>query len=279
MTSIFHQNMRNYGGGSWIRNALFDIDFAGINAATGNCYAAAGFTEIRNNGAGQNFAARAAVLDPGLTSSILIETGITAVGAQVEYLGIAWDPACITVQHAGNVMYNAVQRRWECHDTPAPFPASIPLPYMKVTVGGKRRYEPEAQADSRGLAYIAGPSWGGVNRIFAFMHNMCWLGDKSSAFTKLDDMVAAIDAALPYAATAAYAGGDFNVLPRDPGGALLHHAAGLDATNTYYLNTTAANPFDFWLSDQAAINHARATVWNGTLHVGASDHAGIKLVV
>jgi hypothetical protein len=274
MTSLFHQNMQNYGGGGW-RNFAFDIDFAAIRGRTGAVYAVAGFTEIRNNNSGQQFANRALALDPGLTQWALIEVGITAVGARSEFLGIAWDPAVFTAGHSGVVLYNSVARRWECHDRTAPAGLMV-LPDFRA--GGKRRYE-GAAADSRALAYVAGTS-GATNCIFGFMHNMYWLGDRSSAFTALNDMRTAIVNAVGFAASRCYIGGDFNLAPRDPyNGGTLHHAAARNLANTAYLNTTAANPYDFWLSDQGGITNAQAHVEDDALQFQDSDHAGIRLDV
>jgi hypothetical protein len=282
MSLIFHQNMRNYGGGAWLRNFIFDLNFAAMQAATGALYIAAGYTEIRNNLTALNFTARAAALDPGLTNGILIEVGITAVGNKIEHLGIAWDPTVVTVTNAGQVLYNAIARRWQCYNTAIPGlpPATIPLGGVGMAapaVGAKRKFDETAIADSRGLAYIAG-TYNGVNRVFAFMHNMYGLGDRSSAFTKLNTMVDAINATLGIGGTRTYMGGDFNLQPRDPRrGRALHHAAARNVANTAYLNTTAANPYDFWLSDQAVITHARASRRNETLNSGVSDHAGVVL--
>lgn len=270
MVSIFHQNMRNYGGATAWKDALLTADFGAINGITGNVYAVAGFTEIRNNMAGQNFANRALNLDPGLTSWILYEVGITAVGRQAEYLGIAWDPNQVTVQHAGVVVYNAMLPGWQCYNNAA----APPPPLAVLPLGGGAA---GLAANSRGLAYIAGAA-NGANCIFAFMHNMYNLGNRTGAFNNLNTMIAAIIGATGWGAYRAYVGGDFNIPPRNPtpGGAL-QHAAARNGANTAYRKTTYANSYDFWLSDQAAINNARATVWKQTRNSGASDHAGIKL--
>jgi hypothetical protein len=275
MALLFHQNMRVYGGNSVARNQTFDTAFAAIQASTGADYVVAGFTEIDNNEGGQQFAVRALSLDQGLTSWVLIEVGITAIGGRAEYLGIAWDPNYVTAQHAGVVVYNAVARRWECHNQQGtPPPPLIVLPDFRI-MAGKRRHESN-DADSRGLAYIAGTAFG-ANCIFAFMHNMLNLGERTMAFSVLNDMRTAVDQAVGFAASEAYVGGDFNLRPRDPrNGGLLEHAAARNLANTRYLNTTNSNPYDFWLTDQGLTN-ADAAVRYPTLNQGASDHAGITL--
>jgi hypothetical protein len=262
--------MRNYGGGSPWKDALFAANFATISGITTQIYAVAGFTEVRNNMAGQNFANRALNLDAGLTSWILYQVGITAVGRQAEYLGIAWDPNEVVAQHAGVVVYNAMLPGWQCYNNAG----APPPPLWVLPTGAAGAY---IAADSRGLAYIAGVANGGANCIFAFMHNMYNLGNRTGAFNNLNTMITTIAAAIGWVAPyQAYVGGDFNIPPRDPTpGGNLHHAAAVNTAGTAYRKTTYANAYDFWLSNQG-LPHARATVWKQTRNSGASDHSGIK---
>jgi hypothetical protein len=151
----------------------------------------------------------------------------------------------------------------------------------KQTAVDKKRKFGGDEADTRGLAYIAGTeATNGTNCIFGFMHNMNTLGNKSGAYRSLNDMAAAVVAATGYMGPTIYIGGDFNVPPNDPlDGGLLHVAGERDAANTHYLNTTSANPFDFWLTDDAGTTNGDADIFYQTLASGASDHAGIKLIV
>ena len=149
---IFHQNMQNYSGGNGIaanglrtRNAQFDRDFANIqNAMGGPSVLVAGFTELLNNtttvGA---IAARAAALDPTLTNLVVIGVGITVIGARDEYIGIAWDSNNFTIQNGGQVLFNSMNKRWECHNTAAPLPATIPTPGF---VPGRKRKADSTEA-------------------------------------------------------------------------------------------------------------------------------------
>jgi hypothetical protein len=265
--------MQNYGGGTPLRNAQFNLDLAAINALTGNVYWVAGFTEIRNNVTAQNFRLRAANLDGGFNDWTLIEVGITAVGAQVEHLGIVWDTGSLNVTHAGQVVYDVVLRSWVCFDHVfgGLAPATIALPGLGAVHLG---------ADSRGLAYVAGTDvTHGANYVFAFMHNVFWIGDRTGAFQRLNSMAASILATLgwSFATANVYIGGDFNVYPRRPNRrALLRDIKAVDGFGVP-LNTTAANPYDFWLTNVAARTNADARVYNQTLASGVSDHSAITL--
>jgi hypothetical protein len=51
MPLLFHQNLRDYGGGAPLRTATFTAALGAIGVATGPLYWAAGFTEVLNAGA------------------------------------------------------------------------------------------------------------------------------------------------------------------------------------------------------------------------------------
>jgi hypothetical protein len=279
MTSLFHQNMRTFGGHAGGRNVAFNGAFAAMNAGVGNDVVAAGFTEISNPNAtlrGQ-LLALSAVVDAGLTSLVVCEVGTSALGL-TEYIGMTWDNVWFPVTHAGMVVYNNLNRTWNTYVTAAPFAA----PPVLLIPGA-----PFTAVDSRGPAFLAGPLPGGRGAsIVMFFHNMYNLGDRSAGFSGLQSCGQSIRAALPggYAAARIYAGGDYNVLPRDlrkrrgnlplldylaarvggvPGGALI--------------NTTAVNPYDFWLIAQpTVVPLANAAVFIQSRIPLASDHAAIR---
>jgi len=210
MPLIFHQNMFSFGGHSAVRNATFTGAFAAIQGITGAIYRAAGFTEVINAGAGlrHTLSLLAHALDPNMTDLVVIEVGTTAVGVRREFIGIAWDPAALIVQHAGSVLWDSANQRWRAHNAVA---AGIVNQTINRPAGLM------LGADSRGLAYIAALRLGNPFLI-GFMHNMYNLGDKSSAFTHLGNMAdAACNAAGGvYGGAEIMIGGDFNLRPRQP---------------------------------------------------------------
>jgi hypothetical protein len=291
--------MENYAGGNGqaaapnagrTRNQQFDIDFAAIRAETTADYVVAGFTEILNDQtAATEIANRALALDPGLTRCVTIGVGITATGARDEYISIAWDPKYFAIAHAGQVLFDSVYRRWVCYNTDGtqnPIPPTIPLPDLGGGGAKKRKYDSTLAVDTRGLAYVYG-IYNKRSRVFAFMHNMYALGDRSSAFTSLDAMMTAVHTAVGDNGTRDYVGGDFNIEPRNPGRGALSFAASSYIRNgrTYYWPTTWTNPYDFWLTNQGMdqddfrprFTNTQARVRTQTLYSHISDHAAITL--
>jgi hypothetical protein len=268
----FHLNMQNYGGGTPGINALFDADLTAINAITGAVYWVAGFTEIRNNNTAQNFFMRAGNLDGGFDDFILIAVGRTAVGNTIEHLGVTWDSAHVNVTNAGQVLYDAQNKNWVCFNRAigAVAPPTIALPNLK---------DANLAADSRGLAYVAGAA-GGVNHVFAFMHNVYTIGNKSGAYSNLDLMALKILDAVGWSFGNAdvYIGGDFNVYPHRPNGqrSVLADFKAVDGMGLP-LNTTNANPYDFWLTNDATRTNNNARRYTQPLVSGASDHSAITL--
>jgi endonuclease/exonuclease/phosphatase family metal-dependent hydrolase len=278
MPLLFHQNMQNYGGNSAPRNVVFAGGFGAINGATGAVYMAAGFTELLNAGVGLHAAlpALAQVLDAGLTSFVVIEVGTTVFGRR-EFIGIAWDPWVLNVQHAGQVFRDAVSKEWEANNVAAgaiPANQTIPLP-ANLGYG----------ADTRGPAYIA--ALRGVNPVvIGFMHNMYNLGDKSAAFTHLGGMMDKVRIAIGggYAAATVVVGGDFNLAPRAPKrprGAALTLATRAARVGGgvagAFVNTTLVNPYDYWCVSGGG-DDTNAAVYVQTRVAGGSDHAGVTLL-
>jgi hypothetical protein len=283
MGIIFHQNMLDYGGAAPARNAGYNLQFGNISAAITAALApaapvwwVAGFTEITNAGASvAALLARAGQLSATFGNIVVIEVGTTALGRR-EFLGIAWNNGQVPVAHVGQVLWNPVNNTWNAHNTAvAAIPANNVIPLPGAAGLG---------ADTRGLAYVAGVA-GGNATIFAFMHNMYNLGNKSSAFTNLGRMGEQARAAIGggYAAAEVIIGGDFNLLPRTP-----KRPRGAQLTlNTRYteagmplapVNTTNANPYDYWALSNGAIANANTRVYVQTrVTPPCSDHAGIVL--
>jgi hypothetical protein len=277
MASIFHQNMRVFGGGAAGRNAAFNGAFALINAACPTDVIAAGFTEITNWNAPLRgrLLTLSGVLDPGLTRVTVAAVGTSALGTQ-EYIGMTWDPNYFTVQYAGQVLYNNLQRAWVAHVVPAPIPLQIPA------LGG-----PFTAADQRGPAFLAG-TYNGDELIVMFMHNMYGLGDRGRGFDGMPSAASAIQSTIgnPYDDAFVIAGGDYNLDPRFAGrkrssdGTLrgMDFRAAMAGGN--FVKTTVKNPYDFWLaSDITNIPTAWATVRTESRIALASDHAAIRLKI
>lgn len=285
MPLVFHQNMRVYGGNSAIREGWYVPAFIAVGAVTpvGQSYWVAGFTEVMNAGATLrgNLGLHASLIDPALTNLFIIEVGITSVGMQREFIGIAYDPLSLNVQHVGQVLWNPVNRRWAGYDTN---PGFIINQTMLLPPGAP------LAADTRGLAYVAGLEVATGNPFaFGFMHNMLNIGDKTSAFSSLGGMcarmvVAMNDGNYPLATTQFYIGGDFNLRPRNPtqrGGKALSAKArrvgGAVAPPAAYVNTTVANPYDFWVVSDATRTDAHVAILPQTLAANCSDHMGVRL--
>lgn len=304
MPFIFHQNMEDYGGGTAMakpphqhltRNQRFVIDFTAIQAQVGQNFLVAGFTELlNNNAAATGIVALAAALDPNLTRCVVIGVGITVTGMRDEHIAIAWNPNLLTVRNAGQVIFNAMLRRWECHNTARtatnPLPATLPMP--DVTIGRKRAPGGTEAADSRGVAYISG-TYNNAERVFAFMHNMYEMGDRSSSFSSLDAMMVELHSTIRPASNLPdyrdYIGGDFNVPPRNPTtkrGGELEWVAAMNPDG-YPIDTTRSNPYDFWLTNSGAyqtgpaprprIMSKHADYYYQTLDSNASDHCAVSL--
>ena len=279
MALIFHQNMRVYGGGAPGRNAAYNVALAAINLATGANYWAAGFTEITNNAASVlALLARAAVLDPGLTRIVVIEVGTTALGTR-EFLGIAWDPGSINVQHGGSVIKNSITMDWDAHNVANG--ALGTAGNRTIGLGGG-----PLAADTRGLAYIAGLQIATGNAfLFGFLHNMYALGNKTEMYQRLGTIAdnAREAAGGAYAGAEVIIGGDFNLEPheerankRHRGPLTLSTCIALDGFGNY-INTTAVNPYDYWRVSNGALTDAEAAVHLQTRVPLASDHAAIVL--
>jgi hypothetical protein len=277
MTLIFHQNMRDYGGNSAPRNALYAARFGAISATptVPNGVLVAGFTEIMNSGVGlhANMPGVIQNLDAGLTNFIVIYVGTTSVGRRAEYIAIATDPVFVAA-HAGQVLINPVTAQWAIYNTPA---AAVVNNRIGVPGGVN------LQADSRGVAYVAG-TFAGNQYIIGFMHNMYNEGNKTGAFTNLGRVAQVMRQNVPgYGAARVIIGGDFNVAPRNPtrrGGVPLHSCCKRSAlTGLPIWTTIGMNSYDFFVANTAQTD-ANAEVWGQTMVIPlGSDHAGVGLEI
>ncbi len=273
MARIFHQNMRNFGGNSNPRNILFGQRFGQINTALGNAFIAAGFTEILNTGVGlhNNLPIIAQALDPGLTNYVVIEVGTTAFNRR-EFIAIATDPAHFPITHAGHILYNSMTNNWTIFNTAVGNIVNnrINLPIL-VNVA----------VDNRGVAYVAG-AYNGNNYLLGFMHNMHLLRLPTLGFDRLGPIASLMRNNVPgYAAARVIIGGDFNLAPRNPAnrGVRLYGRCCRNAFGIA-INTTAANPIDFFVVSNAGTTDADVDTWGQTrILPGGSDHCGITLRV
>jgi hypothetical protein len=274
MPMLFHQNMRTFGGHSAIRNALYGVCFGQVAAVlpVGVPVAVAGFTEITNASVGlqAQMAVLAQTLDAGINNLLVMQVGTSALGI-TEYIVVAWSNAQIAVAAAGQVTYDNLARTWTPNAVAAPFAnAYIPAPHMDY-----------GALDSRGPAWVAG-TIGGVAGIFMFMHNMYSLGDRSGGLVGLRMCAAMVRKALggAYAAAPVLIGGDFNAAPHDmdTGRGVGLYARAAMAMGVP-INTTASNPYDYWLVTNPAVVAANAHVFAQTRVPNASDHSGIGLVL
>ncbi|HLJ89312.1 MAG TPA: hypothetical protein VKZ53_21015 [Candidatus Angelobacter sp.] len=287
MFVIFHQNMQKFNGANAVRNAAFVTQMGAIGAALGPTLGVAGYTELISNLPAMHAALPpiATALDGGLTNRLVICVGKTSVGNALEYIGIVWDPGMLNVQHAGQVLWDPVNRRWgAARNTTAPFPAN-----RNILLPGVQNYG----ADTRGLAYIACRRVLNNNPfIIGFLHNMYSIGDRTAAMQNLDTMASRARAAAgaAYAAAEIIIGGDFNVQPPPAARPSRKRARGaaLRLTTRVFRNgfgvaqnTTLANPYDYWLvSDAIGITDAHARRYTQTrwdVNMNCSDHAGVTL--
>ena len=266
---IFHQNMRVYGGGNAERNEVFNDAMMEISSELDkDQVVVAGFTEIMNFGATVDaLGVVAAHLDVNLRDPLFFACGITAFkNESPEYVAIAMHKN-FSRQIGGRVLLTRPdpysKPQWTCFSETDLGIQSIPKGIVP---------------DSRGLAYVGG-RFKNKYMIVGFMHNMYNLGDRSSAFQALSNMINLIWAEhSTWANTATIFGGDFNVDPRDITSSV-HTIKAVDNNNNA-IPTTKHHTYDFWISS-ANIPNGNAFVDQQTRNVGngLSDHAGIRLLL
>jgi len=270
--SIFHQNMRVFGGGSALRNVGYDDAMSEISSDLGvnQRILVAGFTEINNcNSTAAPLEDFALTLDPGLTKVYHFAIGVTALNKTKtpEYIAIALYKE-VSLNSWGRVLRNS-DKTWKIYHQDN----TLLMP------------NGDWAADSRGLAYVA-ITFKGTKMIIGFIHNMYNLGDRSGAFTAIPKMADEIRKTEGGAWTQApiYIGGDFNVAPRTFSSRANMSAVYAEDAHNNPENTTSSNAYDFWLykADPTAVVHVDnndAQVHTETRDVpnGLSDHAGISL--
>lgn len=291
MFIVFHQNMMIFNGKKAVRNAHYQTQMGLIGAAItaahgGPRVGAAGYTELINAEAAMrgNLLAIAQALDAGLTRRLIIEVGTMAVSGKSEYLGIAWDPDVLTVQHAGQVVWDSMHERWIGNNTAA---GGFAAANNTLDLDGVDNLG----ADQRGIAYIACRRAVNGNRfIIAFLHNMFSEGDRNRAMAGMDAMISRAKSAAGdgYAAAEIIVGGDFNVRPPAAAQSRLkrRRGAGLTVRVTRNLagaalNTTQWHPYDYWIvSDSAGISDDDTDLYTQTrwdVDEECSDHAGVTV--
>src|SRR5262245_34813901 len=139
--------MRTFGGKTPTRNAAFGTQFAAINGVTGSVYWAAGFTELKTSKPNirKVLSALAKKLDPGLKRLVVIQVGTSGLGYK-EFIGIAWDPNWVTVEHAGIVYREGTFGSWTPHNV-----EESDITDQTILLPSGSMYT----LDTRGLAYIA----------------------------------------------------------------------------------------------------------------------------
>lgn len=307
MASLFHQNMRIFGGGTPLRNNAYNGAappggaFAAISAAIGGApvgpIAVAGFTEIANNGAAAGALANSATslgLGGGAVVG-LVACGRTALAHGWEYIGIGVAVGWALVT-AGRMLIRADQGIVLSHQRAATF---AELNGLGV---------PANTPDYRGLVYVVVTvPGGGPNVAIGFLHNLYTFQDQRALVAgQLPQMAATMGeaanglGAVPGIA-ARYIGGDFNVAMVNPRGTarqgrVYGYQMGLAAVPmgaTAGGTTWSGSLYDYWYSsiDPAAgapaapfvapvpsvfantLNHGPGVIPAGTM----SDHAGVSL--
>ncbi|ADP83666.1 hypothetical protein [Pseudofrankia inefficax] len=284
--SIFHQNMKSYGGLKVNLNANMKKAFWKINLGyMTHPVLAVGFTEVRNNSsAPKSLAKIAKKLDHRLVNVKTVAVGQTALLCK-EYITMValGSPTAATrfeVQHYGKVtLLNTLA------------PICVPV---GTGVGelGEDDLPPNYLVDFRGLGYLHGhirttaADWADKEMVIGFAHNMYNTGLPSTMMGKLPAMVQSIYTKHGIPGTAAaVVGGDFNVPPYNRG--WLTSAAEVDEDTGYYIDTTASHVYDYWFnhagvgSFTADLDHDLddddAVVWPQTFGAKRSDHKGVSL--
>lgn len=214
MAVLFHQNMNIFGGGVAANNAAFHQQFAAISGALGGAgpVAAAGFTEVKNNGAaaaafGTGGVGGGLCAALGINHVANIACGRTALTAKPEYVAIGVH-ATYPIQRIGRMLINITRRGALIFNDIAPMP---------LTAAWCNNLPGQGQVDFRGVVYVVlqTPGLGGVNFAVGFLHNMYTLiSQRLLTMLNLPCMMAGMGAAAggqaAIACGAKYIGGDFN---------------------------------------------------------------------
>lgn len=269
MPVLFHQNMRNFGGGAVHRTNAYATAFGAIGGAFAGGgalgaigpIAVAGFTEIVNNGASANALAGLCGNNLGVTFQFNIACGQTVLANGPEYIGIGVHGG-LNIISVGRIFLKTVTSQWGgsiglIHDV-APAP---------LTAAWCDHIHPSATYDYRGLVYVVVSTGGGNPVRFAvgFLHNNYTDGAARVAVAgKLPDMAKMMGEGVGGIA-AKYIGGDFNV-PVQPTrgttrlGHVYAYAAGLPGTPVFFAPPNPPPP------PTANLFQPGGTLWSGNLY-------------
>lgn len=273
---LFHQNMRVFGGGSILRNNVWEnaMQYVKLGTATDRVLIA-GWTEVMNAKHSKEPLAKIAVkLDVDLTSTLLFACGITCGKANdPEFVGISVSKA-FKLEFYGRVLRTSDNKApWVCVTSQMceieQWPAKLAL-----------------AADARGLGYVGG-SYKGQKMVMGFMHNMYTLGDRSLPYSKTQEMEKLIRKTHGLAENVSvYFGGDWNVKP--PPKESSKHAASRQKMNVICektgdkptSTTTGNHTYDYFLTSKSMTN-PNAQVHTATKDVKAklSDHAAVSMQI
>jgi hypothetical protein len=214
---LFHQNMRNYGGGTVTRNNQYEQAFTAIATDLNPVRPSvliAGFTELTNDTtapAGLNSGLCAAL---GVGPAQAVCTRETAAGA-VDYTGIAY-AAGVNIQSWGRVVPFVSGQRVELVD-------DVWNPQTTNFAGWAAELPTGATLDYQSLVYVVadisgGPPAAPIVVAVAFLHNIFNVNDnKSAVLQNLPGAARRIVNDTMGGAGVVYVCGDFNTGPRTRG--------------------------------------------------------------
>ena len=194
MTVLFHQNMRQFGGGVPARNAAYSAAFAVIagRLAGAGPVVVAGFTEVCNDAAAANaFGVGGLCAALGVEHYANIACGSTALAQGNEYIAIGIHAGCV-VRQVGRIFLNATG-------------GSIRLilntpPALPPGQAWRRTIPEHATRDYRGIVYVVVtlPGVGGPTIAVGFLHNLYTLEhQRTLVMGKLPNMMTSWGKILP----------------------------------------------------------------------------------
>jgi len=268
MSVLFHQNMRNFGGATPVRNAAYSVAFGALTAQLGglgvpNDIGVAGFTEVcNNNNATTAFNAAAAAgglcaaLGINFYASVACGSTMLANGPEYVAIGVA---ANYTVLRVGRIcLSTSGQDVHLIHDSQAVAGGAAPAAGWCNTVPNG------ATRDYRGLVYVVVRlGAGGPVIAVGFLHNLyTLLAQRILVMGQIPNMLATIRAA-EAGTVAAYIGGDFNVTPQ-PAASPHRGTARIGLAYQYTAGLAAAPGIPGPAATRAFT--AGGTLWSGNLY-------------
>lgn len=263
--TLFHLNMRKFGGGNEDLNRAYAEVLKKVNSnlATENCYVVVGgVTEVMNTNSAQKALAQlASALNLQLVK--VVHCGVSAMGI-AEYIGVFVGPD-ISIDYIGRFSLKDGQQ--VLHEAGAINDSRWDSP-------------PPGSPDFRALVYVAGKLYGKIPIAVGFIHNTYTFSEQRALvamhFAQMADTMRKSSQA-----QAVYFGGDFNV---EPAG----QRRKWDTTIYPYstgMKTTDAHEYDYWYSTIApnqstlppGLLTPAAAVDYAPLQGRVSDHAAILL--